>query len=101
MSLTDLHRLAFDSSVTDAQPWAHQLERHSLTWIGAFTGRTPAGDVAPAVRVHIRAVGDAQLWTQARGGLSTTASNRRRTTVNPSAWRVVNDGQNASAGQRR
>ena len=44
-ALTDLHRLAFGSSATAVQPWAHRLERHSLTWIGAFVGRTLVGFV--------------------------------------------------------
>lgn len=44
-ALTDLHRLAFDSPAAAVQPWAHQLERHGLTWIGAFAGRTLVGFV--------------------------------------------------------
>src|SRR4051794_1861450 len=42
-ALTDLHRLAFASSATAVQPWATRLERHSLTWIGAFAGSTLVG----------------------------------------------------------
>lgn len=44
-ALTRLHRLAFGSSATDVQPWARRLERHSLTWIGAFRSRTLIGFV--------------------------------------------------------
>ncbi len=59
-------------------------KRAAITPAGTDAQRNaaPAGDVAPAVRAHIRAGGDAQLWTQAPGGLSATAST-------------------ASAGQRR
>lgn len=35
-ALTELHRLAFGTAASTVQPWAQRLERHSLTWIGAF-----------------------------------------------------------------
>ena len=34
--LSTLHALAFESPVS-VQPWAARLERHALTWIGAFS----------------------------------------------------------------
>jgi ribosomal protein S18 acetylase RimI-like enzyme len=34
--LSALHARAFDGDLADAQPWAARLERHALTWIGAF-----------------------------------------------------------------
>lgn len=34
--LSELHRLAFGGSVIASQPWAERLQRHSLTWVGAF-----------------------------------------------------------------
>lgn len=34
--LSRLHALAFDSPV-DVQPWAARLDRHALTWVGAFS----------------------------------------------------------------
>jgi GNAT superfamily N-acetyltransferase len=43
--LTDLHRLAFGTGAGFAQPWRRQLERHSLTWIGAFQGDALIGFV--------------------------------------------------------
>ena len=34
--LSKLHALAFESPV-EVQPWAARLERHALTWVGAFS----------------------------------------------------------------
>lgn len=34
--LSTLHALAFESTV-EVQPWAARLERHALTWVGAFS----------------------------------------------------------------
>lgn len=34
--LSTLHALAFESEV-EVQPWAARLERHALTWVGAFS----------------------------------------------------------------
>jgi GNAT superfamily N-acetyltransferase len=34
--LSTLHALAFESPV-EVQPWAARLERHALTWVGAFS----------------------------------------------------------------
>lgn len=42
-AVTDVHRLAFGSSVTAVHPWVHQLEHHSLAWVGAFAGSTLVG----------------------------------------------------------
>ena len=47
-ALFDLHRLAFGSSSTAMQPWAERLERHSLTWVGAFAGSVLVGFVQVA-----------------------------------------------------
>ena len=44
-ALTDLHDRAFGSSATVVQPWSYRLERHSLTWVGAFAGNTLVGFV--------------------------------------------------------
>ena len=44
-ALTELHRLAFASPATAVHPWANRLQRHSLTWIGAFAGSTLVGFV--------------------------------------------------------
>lgn len=37
-ALSALHGRAFGSDPAAVHPWARQLEHHSLTWIGAFTG---------------------------------------------------------------
>lgn len=34
--LSSLHARAFGSARSDTSPWAQRLQRHSLTWIGAF-----------------------------------------------------------------
>lgn len=34
--LSDLHRRAFGYAREGVEPWAQRLQRHSLTWIGAF-----------------------------------------------------------------
>jgi GNAT superfamily N-acetyltransferase len=40
IELSGLHARAFGSRSFSVRPWAAQLERHALTWIGAFdTGR--------------------------------------------------------------
>lgn len=44
-ALSALHRRAFGSSSTAVHPWARQLERHSLTWVGAFDGERLVGFV--------------------------------------------------------
>jgi ribosomal protein S18 acetylase RimI-like enzyme len=43
--LSELHARAFGTSNSGTQPWARRLERHSLTWIGAFDGDTLIGFV--------------------------------------------------------
>ena len=55
-ALTGLHRLALGSSTTAVQPWAHRLERHSLTWIGAFVERTGADELMITSQIHDHAV---------------------------------------------
>ena len=42
--LSRLHALAFESPV-DLQPWAARLERHALTWVGAFSNDLLVGFV--------------------------------------------------------
>jgi len=34
--LSYLHSRAFGYALTVSQPWAQRLQRHSLTWVGAF-----------------------------------------------------------------
>jgi ribosomal-protein-alanine N-acetyltransferase len=36
--LSALHARAFGSGPTEVRPWSRQLERHALTWVGAFEG---------------------------------------------------------------
>jgi ribosomal protein S18 acetylase RimI-like enzyme len=43
-ALSTLHALAFDYSV-EVQPWAARLERHALTWVGAFSNDELVGFV--------------------------------------------------------
>ena len=38
-AITRLHDLAFGEPVHDAAPWTDRLQRHSVTWAGAFLGR--------------------------------------------------------------
>lgn len=35
-ALSDLHARAFGTASTSTHSWAMQLNRHSLTWVGAF-----------------------------------------------------------------
>ncbi len=47
-ALSALHVKAFGNPVTDrlqSQPWATRLERHSLSWVGAFHGKALIGFV--------------------------------------------------------
>ena len=41
--LSQLHRRAFGSSNTSVQFWRQRLERHNLTWVGAFHNETLIG----------------------------------------------------------
>ncbi|MBO3744019.1 GNAT family N-acetyltransferase [Actinoplanes flavus] len=34
--LSALHARAFNGDSSDVQPWSQRLEKHALTWIGAF-----------------------------------------------------------------
>lgn len=43
-ALSTLHALAFESAV-EVQPWAARLERHALTWVGAFSNDQLVGFV--------------------------------------------------------
>ena len=43
--LSALHARAFGSAPAVVQPWARRLERHALTWIGAFDAGRLAGFV--------------------------------------------------------
>ncbi|QNE23023.1 GNAT family N-acetyltransferase [Kribbella qitaiheensis] len=43
-ALSTLHALAFESPV-EVQPWAARLERHALTWVGAFSNDRLVGFV--------------------------------------------------------
>ena len=42
--LSELHALAFESPV-EVQPWQARLERHALTWVGAFSNDQLVGFV--------------------------------------------------------
>ncbi|GAA1565490.1 GNAT family N-acetyltransferase [Kribbella sancticallisti] len=42
--LSTLHALAFESPV-EVQPWAARLDRHALTWVGAFSNNQLVGFV--------------------------------------------------------
>ncbi len=44
-TLSELHHRVFGSGSSDLLPWAQRLERHSLTWVGAFDGETLIGFV--------------------------------------------------------
>jgi GNAT superfamily N-acetyltransferase len=44
-ALTSLHALALGSPAIAPRPWAQQLARHSLTWVGAFAGEDLVGFV--------------------------------------------------------
>ena len=43
-ALSGLHALAFGSPV-EVQPWAARLDRHALTWVGAFSNDLLVGFV--------------------------------------------------------
>ena len=43
--LSALHARAFGADPAVVRPWAQRLERHALTWIGAFDGATLVGFV--------------------------------------------------------
>ena len=42
--LSTLHALAFESAA-EVQPWAARLDRHALTWVGAFSNDRLVGFV--------------------------------------------------------
>jgi GNAT superfamily N-acetyltransferase len=43
--LSALHARAFGGDPAEVQPWAERLERHALTWVGAFEGDRLTGFV--------------------------------------------------------
>ena len=43
--LDTLHRLAFGTAPGPVTPWAERLERHALTWVGAFAREDLVGFV--------------------------------------------------------
>ncbi len=47
-ALSRLHARAFDFPEGTVTPWRRRLERHALTWIGAFAGDTLVGFVQVA-----------------------------------------------------
>jgi ribosomal protein S18 acetylase RimI-like enzyme len=44
-AVSALHARAFDGPPIPVQPWARRLQRHALTWIGAFDGEQLVGFV--------------------------------------------------------
>jgi GNAT superfamily N-acetyltransferase len=44
-ALSELHGLAFGSNSAHVEPWATRLDRHSLTWVGAFADEALVGFV--------------------------------------------------------
>jgi GNAT superfamily N-acetyltransferase len=45
VELSGLHARAFGGDATRVTPWARRLERHALTWVGAFADGRLAGFV--------------------------------------------------------
>jgi GNAT superfamily N-acetyltransferase len=45
LQLSALHARAFGGDPAQIQPWAQRLDRHALTWIGAFDDRELIGFV--------------------------------------------------------
>jgi GNAT superfamily N-acetyltransferase len=43
--LSALHDLAFGAAQGEPQAWAERLDRHSVTWVGAFDGEVLVGFV--------------------------------------------------------
>ncbi|MEU4623947.1 GNAT family N-acetyltransferase [Actinoplanes sp. NPDC023801] len=43
--LSALHARAFGGDPAEVRPWAQRLERHALTWVGAFEGDDLVGFV--------------------------------------------------------
>ena len=43
LALSGLHARAFGYPAVAVRPWAQRLQRHSLTWVGAFAGGTLVG----------------------------------------------------------
>ncbi len=48
VQLSTLHARAFGGDPRPVRPWARQLERHALTWIGAFAGEQLTGFIQVA-----------------------------------------------------
>ncbi len=49
--LSALHAQAFRTGTTDIRPWSQRLERHALTWIGAFDTEGDAEELVGFVQV--------------------------------------------------
>ena len=45
VTLSRLHAASFGGPTGDAQPWAARLDRHAVTWVGAFAGDELVGFV--------------------------------------------------------
>ena len=45
VSLSRLHAVAFGHAPGEVSPWASRLERHSLSWVGAFDQESLVGFV--------------------------------------------------------
>ncbi|WP_328473094.1 GNAT family N-acetyltransferase [Actinoplanes sp. NBC_00393] len=45
VQLSALHARAFGGDAVEVRPWAQRLDRHALTWIGAFDGERLVGFV--------------------------------------------------------
>jgi hypothetical protein len=41
--LSMLHARAFGGNTADVRPWSQRLEKHALTWIGAFDAEQLVG----------------------------------------------------------
>ena len=41
--LSMLHARAFAGNTTDVRPWSQRLEKHALTWVGAFDAEQLVG----------------------------------------------------------
>jgi ribosomal protein S18 acetylase RimI-like enzyme len=73
-SLSALHARAFGGDPVHVEPWAARLERHALTWVGAFDGAKLVGFVQVAWDGGAHAfVLDTMVDPQAQGrGIGTT-----------------------------
>jgi len=93
-------RLGHTSPSFTLDTYAHLFRKES-TGLGQFIATRRAEARGQSTGRHGSAAQRCASRRRGSGGSRTHPRGRRRTTVNPSAWRAVNDGQNASAGQRR